>query len=297
MAYLVRFGSTGSKIYTFPTVQKAFNTNFANLVPQTTRMPGVSGGFDNFGGYPAPQEIGNIQATFTLRSTTREGMEALRDSLNAITEWGEQWLYMQPSDPNLSERKCRARINNIAMPQDNEKAGLWQPVTINFQASDPHWYAVGTEAPLWGDVTTAWGTSKWGGNAVIQAMTGGGADFTTFTVTNSGKMIAIPRFTWVYKSGTAATSFEIQRRVGGVTEDVVAHTILAGVGSGKTLEINCRALSVKLYTSGVPADAYSSLFSYFHPAWFRLEPGANQLYAYCNNGVYDLYIRWQEVYI
>src|SRR5436190_4474784 len=107
---LTRFGS-GTRVYTFPPVT-TFSTNFANLVPRTVRLPGVSGGFNEFLGQPAPSEIGKVSASFYLVPNKRAGenITTLVDRLLSIADWGEQRLWSQPYDTSLRERWCNAYI-------------------------------------------------------------------------------------------------------------------------------------------------------------------------------------------
>lgn len=295
MPRIVRFGSASPKLYTFPDTLQSLSGNFGNVVPITTRMPGMSGGLDEYGDDAAPSEIGNIQLTYKLIASSRDQMTAKRDVVNQMLEWGTQRLYMQPTDPLLSERWTRARINNISMSQDLAKhSDLWQDVSISFQCSDPRWYAAGTESPSWGDNTITWGGgAKWGGSLSPTTLTGGVVS--NITVTNNGKMITRPRLTFVYVSGTPTPVFSIVRYVGGVAVESLGCTLSTALTTNETLEINPRAYSVLRYTSGIASDAYYGL-QFTHPDWLRLDPGANTIQLFCGSGTYDCYIRYYEVY-
>lgn len=298
MPRIVRFGNASPKLYTFPDTLQNLSTNFGNLVPITNRMPGMTGGFDEYGDDPAPGEIGNVKLTYKLITASRDLMTAQRDTVNQMLDWGVQWLYMQPTDPGLPERRTRARINNISMPQDlAHNSDLWQEVSIDFQSSYPRWYGPGTEAPTWGDNTVLWAGSgiKWGGSLSPTTITGGVTS--RITVTNNGKMVTRPRITFVYSSGTATPVFSVQRYVGGVQVDNLSLVLGSGLGSGESLEFNARAYSALRYTAGIATNVYSTLFNNTHPDWFRLDPGANTVDLFCGSGTYDVYIRYYEEYV
>src|SRR5690606_17531087 len=143
--YKWRFGS-GSKIYNFPPTVQNFSDTFADLVPQTVRMPGVSGGFDNYGSEAAPSEIGVVRLNFTLtddwvkvaysESDVAIAMHAARDAVVKMAAWGRMKLFR--TIYGTTERFCWARVNNINMAQNDENnTHLWQPVQVVFQSSDP----------------------------------------------------------------------------------------------------------------------------------------------------------------
>ncbi len=128
--------------YTFAYDQD-YRDNFADVLARTSRVVGVSGGVDEFGGGVALSEVGNIQASFFLISEdSRDGMTTLRDDLKKIMGWGVKKLWMQPSDPTAKPRWTWARVNNINIPERRDRhTDLWQKVTLSFQCADPRWYS------------------------------------------------------------------------------------------------------------------------------------------------------------
>ncbi len=263
----VKFGLS-SPSYVFPEFQNSFRTNFANLVPPTLRLPGLSGGFDELGDSPAPAEIGNIALSFTLVADSRSEMEVKRDQVRQMAAWGVQDLFVQPSDTLLAQRWCRARVNNISMPEDpSGNTDLHQPVSVNFQAADPRWLSTGTESWRWGD-GTKWGSgAKWGGLGTVPGIIGTG----TLTASNVGNAISRPRILVRCGVGEGVTNVTVERILGGL---VVDRVFWPGVLiAGDSLLIDCRRWEVR--KNGV--EVYSSAFDFLHPDWMRLMPGGNQL--------------------
>lgn len=286
---LVRFGF-GDDYYTFPDTLQDYRDNFADVVPRTVRLPGMSGGFDQFGDDAAPGQIGKITQRLYLTADDREDMDALRDAVRRIKTWGTKLLWMQPTDPAEGERFCWARMNNVHMPKrEQDHTDLFQPVTITWQVADPFWYTRNNEAPFWGNFD--WGDgSKWGGSATLQDVSG--MTTTLATATNEGNAIALPRLTIYVRAGQTCTNPTIQRIVGAAVVDEVAYT--GTLSAGDILEINCRGASVRLNL----ADAYDDL-SYEHPDWMRLLPGENTLRVLLANAgeACKVAARWYDTYV
>lgn len=263
----LRFAASG-RTYTFPDYQDDYRDTFNDLVPRTTRLPGADGGYDEYGEEPAPKAIGQVSVSFTLVANSRSQMTAKRDAVKAMDQWGVGRLYVQPSDPNLNERFAFARVNNINMPEKRDRhTDLHQPVTINYQVSDPYWYELGTEAWSWGDGTT-WGSRKWGGGAPSYACNG---FETPVTLSVGGNAITLPRISLSVGAGKSVTNPRIERLENGVVRDYVQYP--GTLFGGDTLEINARASTVLLND----VAAYTSAFSYFDVDWFRLKPGDNDI--------------------
>lgn len=271
---ITRFGS-GSQTYTFPNTIQTLSTNFGDTVPRIVKLPGQSGGLNEYGGDIIPREVGRITVSFTLTTRERESMTALRDAVMAMLGWGEKRLFMRPTDPDLSERFCYASVNNINMPEQPAKhTDLWQPVTIVFQSPDPIWQTLGNEAPRWGEFSWG-GGALWGGGAG-EAVSGVQTDL---TISQTGSAVVTPRFRIVCGVGQTCEDPTIQRIVDGQVVDEVSY--VGTLVEDDELEINCRALSVKLNGN----DAYSSAFDFAHPAWFRLAPGSNSIrITFANSG-------------
>lgn len=184
----IRFGS-GGRSYAFPgATLHASSDTFASLAPQTTPLPGLSGGFDFYGVGPAPAVVGQIQLSFTLVALTRSEMTAKRDAVRAMARWGVQRLWKQPTDPDDPERFCFARVASISMPeQHGGQTDLHQPVTVTFQAADPRWYSKENLWYLDGSLTLDGGRTVQGAAAVEVE------DGDIITVTNAGTAPTPPR--------------------------------------------------------------------------------------------------------
>lgn len=269
MDTLLRFGS-GNQVYTFtPDYQIMLKDNFRNLVPNTTRLPGLDGGLDEYGTNPAPSEIGNVQVMFWLFATSNTEMTAKKRALGALSSWGVKRLYKQPLDTSQTEVYCDARVNSIDYGETSrDQPHLRQRVQLNFQVANPSWYGRGTESAAWGDGST-WGSGViWGGTAVANACTGLQNDF---SLNVGGNSLTYPRIEVRCGGAQTASGIVISRIVQNVIVDQVTYnqTLVAN----DSLIINCRASSVRKNS----IDAYGNHFTYLKSGWFRLEAGANAI--------------------
>lgn len=291
MPTIVRFG-IGSQVYAFPdtsVLQQSMSDNFANAVPRTTRLPGLQGGFDEFGDEEAPAEIGKVTLDLNLFADARSDMTALLDALRAMKSWGKKRLYMQLDDSGEDVRWCNARINHIQSPSDLKTLGVHHHVKVIWQAPDPYWYTQGTEAWSWGD-GTAWGEgAPWGGSATPQAVSGLQTDL---TITPGGNARTLPRITIECGTGQTLQNPTIQRIVDGVALDEISYT--GTLSAGDQLLINCRKASVAL--NGVAA--YDD-FTFNHPDFIRLYPGSNTLRVRLANAgdAGSVTVRYYEAYL
>lgn len=268
MAYafqrLVSFGD-----YTFPATLQSITPSFGGVLTATGKAVGMSGGIDHYGGRPTPAEIGKITVQFTLIADTPDQMTAKRDAVLATLNYGAQWLVAAPTSDALGQRRVRARVNDIQMPEDHKKQpDLWQAVTMVFHVPDPRWLAGGANTALWDAVT--WGSFTWGGTPTtlsISAATSG-----TATLTNAGNTPTPLLVT--LETATSARAPYIARVSGGeVAEWVRWGDVLT---SGYLLLID--PASKKVYRSGVNARDY---LTYKTADWLTLEPGANTLLVRC----------------
>lgn len=254
---LHRFEASGNT-YTFPATLGSYSDNFGDVVTRTTRLPGVDGGFDEYLGDVGAREIGSIRQAFTLQSTTKEGLDALRDQVNAMLGWGKGYLYMRLSNyaSTSQEWRTRARVSNIQMSRDEGDARTlyWQRVTVIWQCNLPLWEAAGNISES--EVNHS-GTSTDGGGS------------------NGGNAIALPTFTIeTGVSGILTTPWYI-RRIVNTTE--IADEIAYGytLPADTILTIDCAAGSI-VWNDGMDLlDGYDHTFEFMHPDWFRLMPGAN----------------------
>lgn len=236
--------------YVFPNVAENFSTNFGNRVPATTRLTGLSGGFDADGTDPAPAEIGNVTFSFYLMADRESEMQAKIDEVLRLVTWGLKKLYYQPQG-SYAPRWCWAKVNNLGLTQRSEDGLLVQRVDASFQAADPQWYE----------------------NEVTQGINSSGT-LTIHTVNHKGTGITKARLRF---AGGPCTNPTVRRLVGGVVHDEVTYT--GTLSGGDTLEINPQTLSVTKNNAGVFAD-----FDFADPDWLRLLPGDNTLHVIFANG-------------
>jgi hypothetical protein len=265
MDTVLRFGS-GDFLYTFnPQDQVQLRDNFRDVVTRTSRLPGLSGGFDEYGTDLAPNEIGNVQMTFWLFAENGTEMEAKKLALGRMKVFGKKLLFKQPEDEYQTERYTEARVNSIDF---NEAAGQrpdrYLMATVNFQCDNPYWYTIGTEAFKLGDGTLLGSGAALGGTPITQLLTG--LD-NSFSITPSGNDITRARFTIEIPATKSATNIRIQREVASAVVDEVRYS--GTLVEDDVLEINCRALSVLLNGN----DSYSDGFSFITSGWFRLIGG------------------------
>ncbi len=293
MDTLLRYGS-GDFLYTFkPEDQLQLRDNFRNLIPRTSKIPGLSGSFDEQGSDIAPTEDGDVRVTFWLLADTNKEMQAKKEAVGRMKTFGKVRLYKQPEDASQFERYCEARVNAIDF---NEKASD-QPhkflrMSINFQVPDnPRWLTIGTESPGYNDGSLYNSGVVYGGNPDIQNLVG--VD-NTFSLSPAGNDISFPRFIIRVPTGKSATNVIIQREVNSLIVDKIRYA--ATLASEETLQINCRAYSV---VDSVGADAYSDDFSFETAAWMRLYGGiSNNIRVLMDNPADEITLesRFYEAY-
>lgn len=271
--------------YTFPTVpgDQDFRTNFKDLVARTTRLPGVSGGYDEHGSGRAPSEIGNVQFSIFLTSDTRAGMQALRDALNRMADWGVGVLY---DTINGVDRWCYARVNNITITEDRHKhTDLHQKVQLSFQVSDPFWYTAGNTF-VW-DSGILWD----GANQYWDLQTGTSVTTSgTISITNNGSAFTLPRIFVNNTSGSGVTDLRIERVVNGLAVDDMRYTTTLATGTYLDIDTQRKRVSI----GAVGTNAYAN-FSARSADWLRLLPGANSLRVTLL-GTVTVYVQYMERY-
>lgn len=267
MGHVITFGG-----YSFPGNGLTFSPSFGDVVPRTGRMPGLDGGFDEYGTGQAPSEVGNITMTFTLIATDRDDMQAKRDAVLALKRKGVQELLWKPQ--GFTEfRFCRARINNIRIAQTpSAHTDLWQNVSINFQVADPHWYSYPFEV---------WYLDS--GEILDGSLTLGGP--TTYKINKAGPELTIdgsadtlPIFTFAPNAvGATCTDITIQRKDenGTVQDEWIWRGLLS---YGDRLVVNCRDYTVYHWQYGVGRVDVIEDFTHKRAEFMRLVPGYNNLY-------------------
>lgn len=277
-----RFVAKGNT-YTFPTApgDQEFRTNFANLLRSNTRLPGVDGGYREWGWGKAPAENGMIQFAIYLESATRSGMQSLRDSLRTMQAWGMGLLY---DTINGVDRWSYCAITAIDMPEERHKhSDLYQRVQLTFETPDPFWYTAGTEL-LWDNAGNWDGASLyWDGTSPTSVTNSG-----TISITNNGSAYTLARVILKCTSGTAYNPV-VQRTVNGVVRDEVRWS--GSLAASEWLEIDSRRHTA----TKIGQNEFANI-AYRNRDWIRLEPGANNLIVRLN-GTVDVYVRYMERYV
>lgn len=266
MDTLVRFGQ-GDELYTFDTGQQiSLRDNFRDVTPRTNRLPGLPGGFDEYGTAAAPAEIGNVQVVFWLIADGAIAMQTAKQQVGAMKAWGKKVLYKQPYG-DATERFCWARVNSIEFSENaKEQPHRRLRVEVNFQVDHPLWENLGTYAGgwRWGDGTLWGGGALWGGTPVTQNVTG---TDNSFSLTPDGNDEIHPIVQISIPAGESAENIRVQRILSGRVQDEIRYTGV--LSAGDLLVVDTEAYTVKL--NGV--DAYSSAFEVESAAWFRLRAG------------------------
>lgn len=288
MGSITKFVS-GANTYTFPVNpgDQEYHDNFKEVVARVSKLPGADGGVDDFGMGRAPSPVGTIQFGIVLTSTTRAGMQVLRDGLATIREWGVGQLFFQPTDTLLPPRFCICRLNNISIDEKRHlDTDLFQPVRMSFQASEPFWLTAGNQE-LW-DGSRTWNSAiNWDGTG-FTTITGSG----NLTVTPAGNALTLGRFVGKVTGAQAFNQLIVRRLVnGGVIDETVMNYQFV---QNDVIEIDPR----KQWVLVNGFDRFSS-FSFRHPDWLRLLPGANTISVTTDQATaqVDSIVRYYERYV
>lgn len=272
---ITRFG-VSSRVYNFLYVEAA-SPHFGGVNAQVTRLPGVSGGIDEYGTGLAPDSTGDIALTFYLLAPRRTELTALQDAVNAMKGWGIQPLYMQPEDVSLSERWCWARVNDIQMSESAKDGTEYLcQVNMHFQVTDPFWYTPGNCAGLLIGVDFTLGSSYFAGTPATAAT----GNLTSVTLTPTGSTWTHCLISITPNSGKSVTNPVIRRIRNGDIADQVMYT--GTIGALENLTIDPRAQKVTY--NGVDARAN---FGAVNPDWMRLLPEANAIQIIFANSTDD----------
>lgn len=247
--------------------QQSLNNNFGDVIIRTTRFPGMEGGYSDQGTEPSPNEIGIVWFSFKMESSTRAGMQTLRNDVMKMKKAGMQKLTQQWL--NGTETWCYAFINHIEMKEDlSGNSDLWQPVEIIFTVPYPFWLNSGN-ALLWDD-TLDWDTGEdWGPSTDVINASG---LLTSDTITVGG-LYPVPAIVIVeVPAAKQAHNLLIERANAELTLfDWFKYT--GTLDSGDNLVVDSRVPEVVL--NG--ADGYTTAFTYLYPRWLLLDVGANTI--------------------
>lgn len=284
--------------FRFPANGLTFSPSFGDVVTRTGRLPGLDGGFDEYGTGQAPSEVGNVTMSFTLIAADRDEMQELRDEVLALKRLGKQQLKWKPF--GFTEfRFCYARINNIRPPQTpSAHTDLWQTISINFQVSDPRWYSYPHE--VWylngGEILND--GLVLGGYAAVQIYK---EPDLNATLTIEGTADTFPIFVFApNESGATCVNPELCRVVQGVTVD--RFKWVGTLEYGDSLVVDCRRYRVKVLRDGHGEKEGIGTFTAMRAEFMRLAPGENILLfkgtitPTVEPGALDLTIRYWEAW-
>lgn len=269
VATLQRFGS-GTQVYEFPATVTKWRANFANLVTQTDPLPGLPGGFDQFGVSASPSIVGLVEVTFWLLVRTEEEMTAQKDALLAIANWGKQTLWVQPYNLLKNPRWANARVKSIDMPEDADGCtNLQQECRVVFEVPEARWYSfpTGVSPYLWGANDAIWDATGviWGGSAGV-AFTGPGPQ--SFNISDPGSAPAPTIVKLTCGAAQVMTNPTVKRIVNGLTVESIQ--FLGVVGNNQVLILDTTRLQAKLNSMDVYDDIVILTSS-----WLTVQPGAN----------------------
>lgn len=288
MGRIISFVAAGNT-YNFAATlgDQDYRDNFKDTQVRFSRVAGADGGVDEYGSGRAPGAVGNIQVSMMLESATREGMQALRDDLAKIKEWGLGQLYFQPTDPAAVQRWCICRLDNIDAPEKRHKhTDLYQPVKLTFQTGEPYWLTVGNQN-LW-DSAYSWNSAiNWDG-AGFTTITGSGL----LTATNNGNAYTVGRFVGRVTGATAFSQLIVRRLVNGAVIDEMI--LFLSLVQNDMIEFDPRKQWVLV--NGI--DQFAN-FIFRHPDWLRLLPGANSIEVITDQAAaqLDVAVRYFERYV
>lgn len=265
MDILTRFG-IGDRVLNFADIgqQSTYRDNFRNGVPRVTRLPGVSGGYDELGIAEMPSEVGNIRVQLWALAETPAAMFLHKKRIGVIKSFGTAVLTKQPIGGGET-MYVLAKVNNIEYAENVKNTPFRQlQFAIDFQVPDPRWRAIGTTGGIWDDGTIWDDGSIWDGEDVEEAVSG---LTTEITVSPDGNAITLPTITFLCGVGETASQLRIQRLVGGAVVDELSYSTT--LVANDSLIIDCESKTIKL--NG--ADAYGSAFEFKTAAWLALMPG------------------------
>lgn len=270
LGQIKRFGD-----YTFPETIIQFNDNFANVVPQTVRLAGLDGGWNEDGTRRSPSQIGQVTLNLYHATQDESQMDALRDALRAVAQYGEQKLVYQPTNGGR-ERFCRASLQYISDSRASEDTTrVLAQVSIYFQVMYPRWLDGQYLPATLGDGFDLSDGLTLGDNAFVINASG---TETSTTVTNEGNADALVRISVVPVDDGSCENTTIERIVSSAVVDQVRYEgVLTGAGEEVNIPdelfIDGRRRIVELNAE----NAFNSNFSYLDRAFMRLAPGDNTI--------------------
>lgn len=254
---------TREGIYVFPPQQEG-GSNFGNAVQRTVRLPGMHGGFDEYGNGRAPGEMGNVRAMWYLRAQSMQDMRRKVDEAWSMADARAGLLFQNPYDGGPM-RWTHARISDISGAESVfDRPDISLRVTANFQCRTGRWYSRADQVfsnDGWMSDTSLLGMTP---QVYQQAVQNG----STVTVTNTGNAWASPFIRWEGDGSDTFTDPVLSRYDPDTDELIDQITYTGTVGINDVIEIDCRNFKVTPNYDAVSVNSAS---------WLLLPPGSTTL--------------------
>lgn len=260
--------------YDFGAIIGNLDTNFGQGAGQMRRLPGMDGGWDDLLDEPAETPPGRVTFDFYLVTENRAEMDALRDEAKALTSYGLQRLEYTSLDDDIGTRYCYARCVDVRAAENKGKhTDLHQPVTVTFEVPDARWYKDRYTSFKFGDGTTFADGALVGQGALRIDCGGLNTQFSLITDGNARTLVKVAVTPGV---GQSCENPRVRRIAAGVVADEIAYT--GTLNAGDELFVD----GARHYAAVNAVNAFNNL-RYTHPAFFRLEPGVNEVRVLFDN--------------
>ncbi len=255
--------------YDFGALVDDFDGNFASGAAQTRRLPGVDGGWSDLDDDPADTPPGRLNLSLWLATEDRADMQALRDAIRGLGSLGLQRLEHEHLDPTIGTRYCYARVLDVQTPEKFARnTDLHQRVTVLFEVPDARWFKDAYVSWKLDDGFALDDGKKVGEGALLTNCAGLS---TSFSVTNAGNAMALVKVSVMPPTGESCENPKVQRIYNGLIADEIAYRGV--IAAEDELFVDGR----RHYAALAGDSIFGPNFSWVHPAFFRLRPGANAI--------------------
>jgi hypothetical protein len=266
---LLRFGN-GARSYDFTALHlRSMPSGFGDILTNTIRLIGLSGGFNNNGRNRNRRAIGTLQASFLIRADgTASDMAQKQRAIYAMQDWGEARLFKEYGDE--VQVWTWASITNIQMPQRaDDHSYIWQDVQISFNCPKALWY--GKPDMLFFE--DAWILDSGLSLSVpkVDAVAVGNGD--TVEITNDGNATAGAYVRWDIPTGVTVINPTLIRR-NEASEIVDELTYSDTLVADDVVEIDAR--NHQTLKNLIASPSYQNL-DIASGAWLELPPGTTTL--------------------
>lgn len=271
MTTAITFGT-----YTFPEPQ-SISDNFMDFVPSTDRIPGMDGGFDNYGWDTAPAQIGNVAISFILANDDTTTLQTLIDQFSQLAALGTKELRKYPHGASSTQfRYCLAKFNNVTNTEDLTDGfdQYVRRITVNFQVVVPVWQRRLANAAEWaysgGADNLVWnsGTQYWDGMGATVNIAGYSAQLIVEYLGTAPSPLLV-----VLNTGAGQAIYNPRIQVHyDLTQPLFEVRWYGGISNGESLIIDSRRRQVILLsTTRPPNEEYGNLWV-SSADWLQLLP-------------------------